>query len=336
MWVNTHQLAPVRCLGSAQHPLSTRIRATPKTDATNQKLLSQETTTSLTDRQLLSFERQGFCVTRQVVMREELQHAQEAVLDFVRTERLTALKQRIRVLCPKASDVGKITTETAAWKVLNRHAMEDVGFLQYFNIHRRCTLIHQLVANKAITSIAAQLLNAKKVRLYQDCVFYKEPGYAITNWHSDLRMAPLDTNSFVTAWIPFRDIQGTVKDSGLEFACGSHRDFALPFWHDLRGRDLTDRNYAKATTGAMQVGDVSWHHGWLLHRAGPQPVGTPPRIALAVCYFQDGARVLPRKKDPSVLKHMMHSEDEESYKDWLKDIRDGGVATHPLLPVVFP
>jgi ectoine hydroxylase-related dioxygenase (phytanoyl-CoA dioxygenase family) len=51
------------------------------------------------------------------------------------------------------------------------------------------------------------------VRL-QDCVFLKEPGYAETNWHSDLRMAPLDTNDFVTAWIPLRPVQRGEDDSG--------------------------------------------------------------------------------------------------------------------------
>lgn len=35
----------------------------------------------------------------------------------------------------------------------------------------------------------------------------------------------------------------------LVFAVGSHRDFALPFWHDLQGRDLADRGYQLQDTG---------------------------------------------------------------------------------------
>lgn len=35
----------------------------------------------------------------------------------------------------------------------------------------------------------------------------------------------------------------------LVFAVGSHRDFALPFWHDLQGRDLEDRGYQLQDTG---------------------------------------------------------------------------------------
>lgn len=114
------------------------------------------------------------------------------------------------------------------------------------------------VFSQALTGVAAQLLGVKRLRLYQDCLFRKEPGYSETNWHSDLRMAPFDTNHALTAWIPTRRIgaeppapaassQGSGRaggggkgrgrgsgldaaaeeDSGLMYAVGSHRDFAL-------------------------------------------------------------------------------------------------------------
>lgn len=50
----------------------------------------------------------------------------------------------------------------------------------------------------------------------------------------------------------------------------------------------------------MAVGDVSWHHGWTLHAAGAQPRGSPPRLALAVSYFADGARLHDPKRDKSL------------------------------------
>lgn len=85
----------------------------------------------------------------------------------------------------------------------------------------------------------------------------------------------------------------------------------------------------------MAVGDVSWHAGWTLHAAAPQPPNTPPRLALAVCFFADGARLLARKRDPSVHEGMLHDEDAESYGSWLGQVPDGGPAKHPLLPVVY-
>lgn len=63
-------------------------------------------------------------------------------------------------------------------------------------------------------------------------------------------MTPLDTSAYVTAWIPFRAVRGGTGDSGLVFAAGSHRDFALPFWHDLREMgDLEGRGYQLQSTG---------------------------------------------------------------------------------------
>jgi hypothetical protein len=64
-----------------------------------------------------------------------------------------------------------------------------------------------LVRDPRLAATAAALLGAPRLRLYQDCTFVKRPGFGATNWHSDLRMAPLDTNAFVTAWIPLRPIQ---------------------------------------------------------------------------------------------------------------------------------
>lgn len=87
--------------------------------------------------------------------------------------------------------------------------------------------------------------------------------------------------------------------------------------------------------GPMAVGDVSWHHGWCLHAAAPQPPKTPPRLALAVCFFADGAWVLARESDPSVHKDMLHDEDAESYGSWLGQVADGSVARHSQLPLVY-
>lgn len=88
--------------------------------------------------------------------------------------------------------------------------------------------------------------------------------------------------------------------------------------------------------GAMSVGDVSWHHGWTLHAAAPQLPGSSQRLALAVSFFADGAKLLARRSDPSVYEHMLHDEDAESYGCWLHDMKMGAVARHAMLPVVYP
>lgn len=84
----------------------------------------------------------------------------------------------------------------------------------------------------------------------------------------------------------------------------------------------------------MEVGDVSWHHGWLLHYAPPQPLKSAPRMALAVSYFADGARV----RGAAWSAEDCFLEDQESYADWLGPgpgkLQPGAVARHVLLPLV--
>lgn len=83
----------------------------------------------------------------------------------------------------------------------------------------------------------------------QDCIFLKRPGMSETNWHSDVRLTPLDTNDFLTFWIPLRPIRAQ-NDSALEFAQRSHRDMSALFWRDPGELDFSLRNYRLQNTGA--------------------------------------------------------------------------------------
>ena len=190
-----------------------------------------------------------------------------ALIRETRQRTLLAYKHRVSVLCPPgAVDVDAIQSEEEAMKAIARYSDEEVGFLQTFNIHRdnytagkrgedsstdaseRSEGIEECagyIMSRRLARIAAELLGADesegdRVRLYQSCVFVKPPGFGETNWHSDANMVPLDTNRFVTLWLPLRPLQE--DDAALVFASGSHRDFALPYWHTLEGmEDLESR-----------------------------------------------------------------------------------------------
>lgn len=289
--------------------------------------------TALNNTSLLKFERQGHLAIKGLLSKELISELSRQLSQVIDKQKLQALKHRIRVLCP-GQDGSQIRSTHQAERVLRRQATDELGFLQFFNTHRECAACRQVVTHPMLVAAAAQLLGVPRLRLYQDCVFLKLPGYAATNWHSDLRMAPLDCNAFVTAWIPLRPVRGE-EDSGLLFAQGSHRDFALPFWHDLRSLDLQGRGYPVVDMGPMAMGDVSFHHGWTLHSAGPLLPSAPQRVALAVSFFGDGARVLHRTQ-PSLRREMLQDEDAESYTDWLQQLPPGAPARHKLLPLVYP
>ncbi len=285
---------------------------------------------------LLAFERLGHFTQRGVLPADRASDLPAVVDHAYAGLRDAAIRQKLRVIVgPEAlAKAEAADPERGAAKLLARLPEGSVPFMQAFNVWRTSRSVAELARSPALAGVAAQLLGADdddRVRLYQDSLFVKRPGDGETHWHSDLAMAPLDTNQFVTAWIPLDPIpHADDGGSGLVFASGSHRDLAVHFWHSdpREPTDVSRRGYGEASGGELSVGDCTWHHGWLLHCAAPNH-GRQPRRAIAFSYFLDGARRLsrPRRKP--------HDEDSESYADWIGDVRPGQPARHRLLPVVW-
>jgi len=166
--------------------------------------------------------------------------------------------------------------------------------------------------------------------LYQTSAFVKEAGNAETRWHSDLNTAPFDTNHMVTFWIALTPVP-TFDEAPLEFATGSHRDFALPYWYSNEGmRNLDARNYPIKSHEPLLSGDATAHSGWVLHGSPPN-MSEERRCAFAITYVKSGARTL--SKDG--LRRQPDDEDMEGYREWISRIKPGQPAIHPALPIVY-
>lgn len=135
----------------------------------------------LSDSQLLSYERNGYLVTRQLLPADETTALRDAVHACVASQRLAALRQRVRVLCP-GIDPMSLADEAAALRALRHHGTDSVGFLQFFNLHNSSEVVRRVACGPRLAAAAAQLLGCRRVRLYQDAVFLKEPGFTETNW----------------------------------------------------------------------------------------------------------------------------------------------------------
>ncbi|GAX78851.1 hypothetical protein CEUSTIGMA_g6289.t1 [Chlamydomonas eustigma] len=285
------------------------------------------------DGQILKFERLGWIYAKDMISRKQFDILREEIKQHIEENMLEALKHRVRVLRPDIRDPA--STITSIEEARTALKGKDIGFLQFFNLHRTNEgMLRTLVLGRRFGGMASQLLDTPNVKVYQDSVFYKLPGYSETNWHSDLRMAPFDGNKMVTLWLPMRPICQSEQDSGLKFANGSHKDFSLPFWHNIMKTDLEGRGYEVESPATFEQCDGTWHHGWTLHCAGPQPQDSQPRAALAVTFIAGDMKVMNRK-DPSIRKEMLHDEDKESFEEWLRDVKPGAVAEHRLLPVTF-
>ncbi|CAE7528050.1 unnamed protein product, partial [Symbiodinium sp. CCMP2456] len=273
---------------------------------------------------MLDFERKGFLKMPQILAPEEVDSLSELVSATCRSEEcvLEALRHQIRVQYGAASATSCSDIAACRAKLRSLEKRGEISFLQYFNLHRHSGELRELALSPRFAFWASRLLGVPRVRLYQDALFEKRPGDGATDWHSDLGLAPFDTNSFVTIWLPLTSI--STKGSSLVYAISSHKDFALPFLGDV-DEDLSGR-YKLQRTGGLLPGDATAHHGWTLHSAAGIPKTAPPRLAWTLGFVADGACL--RRGELEL------GEDAVSYEAWAKELGPGARVEHPMVPLL--
>lgn len=288
----------------------------------------------ISDKDCLNFMRNGHIFLPGVVDKRNIpviENLRNDIAEIFTTDneiKLAAYRHKARV------SLGRLDSDSMSLeeceKELSKIDSEDIPFMQVFNIWRNSQSARNIALSPILGKIAADLLGVDSVRLYQDSIFMKRPGDGPTMWHSDLNMCPFDTNDFVTCWIPLQEVPSEEDGgSGLTFASGSHRDFALAYWNDIESADFSDR-YDVKTYNGYKVGDCSFHHGWCLHSA-PGNSLSETRYAYSISFVVDGAPIL---REEGHIRYP-DNEDYQSYADWIEDIGWGGHADHPLIPVVY-
>ncbi len=199
------------------------------------------------------------------------------------------------------------------------------AFLQVMNLWAESPGVREFVFGKRLASVAAQLLRTTGVRLYHDQALYKEAGGGITPWHADQYYWPVDSDRTVTAWVPLQD---TPVDMGpLIFSAKSHR---LQLGRDLEISDESEKTLKDALesfsvdSSAYDMGDVSFHSGWIFHRAGANSTDQP-REVMTVIYMDKDIRLIPPK-------NKNHSQDMER---WMPGLQAGDRLASHLNPVLY-
>lgn len=203
------------------------------------------------------------------------------------------------------------------------------AFLQSFNLWRVDPAIARFVLAPRFARVAAELLGVDGVRLYHDQALCKEPGGGRTPWHQDQFYWPLDTDRTITMWMPLVDVPAEV--GSMTFVTGSHH------MGDLRGKRISDASDAEFsrlieerglptdTHGAMSAGDATFHNGWTIHSAGPNPSGML-RTVMTVIYMAEGTRVVPETSG---------DEQEFDRKIWLGGAAAGSLIDGDLNPLIW-
>ncbi|CAE7524151.1 unnamed protein product [Symbiodinium microadriaticum] len=325
---------------------------------------------------MLDFERKGFLKMPQILAPEEVDSLSELVSATCRSEEcvLEALRHQIRVQYGAASATSCWDIAACRAKLRSLERRGEISFLQYFNLHRHSGELRELALSPRFAFWASRLLGVPRVRLYQDALFEKRPGDGATDWHSDLGLAPFDTNSFVTIWLPLTSI--SMKGSSLVYAISSHKDFvpapgvqvsrkrheslvkarkrgmsphswiaaeALPFLGDV-DEDLSGRyKLQRLELGSRHFGD------FFVGIWSPGTGGLVPGDATAHHgWTLHSAAGIPKTAPPRLAwtlgfvadgarlrrGELELGEDAVSYEAWAKELGPGARVEHPMVPLL--
>jgi ectoine hydroxylase-related dioxygenase (phytanoyl-CoA dioxygenase family) len=261
-----------------------------------------ETPYPLTQAQIAFYEQQRFIKLKQVLNAETIAFFNEVISEQVgvMNQEQTALEER--------STYGK-------------------AFLQLFNLWRENELIKELVFSKRLGQLASELMQVNGVRLYHDQALFKEAGGGITPWHADQYYWPLSSDKTVTAWIP---LQATPLEMGpLEFSAGSH---VIVEGRELEIGDESEEIIQKTlritdfhhVIEAFDIGEISFHSGWIFHRAGAN-ITDQMRKVMTVIYMD---------KD-MLLKAPDNANQENDWKTWCPGAQIGAVIQTPLNELIY-
>ncbi len=175
------------------------------------------------------------------------------------------------------------------------------AFIQVINLWRHCDQVRTFVFQRRLARIAAELMEVSGVRLYHDQSLFKEAGGGITPWHADQQYWPLASPKTITAWIP---LQAVSPDMGpLAFAAGSQLDQRfrhLAISDDSERLIQTAMNGYPLDAGPFELGEVSFHSGWMYHRAPPNQT-LKTRGVMTIIYMDQNMRL----KEPE-SKHQVN------------------------------
>jgi ectoine hydroxylase-related dioxygenase (phytanoyl-CoA dioxygenase family) len=212
-------------------------------------------------------------------------------------------------------------------KPLDQRDTYGKAFLQIFNLWRQDEYIKDFVFSKRLVKIAADLMQTEGVRMYHDQALYKEAGGGFTPWHADQYYWPLSNDNTVTIWMP---LQATPLEMGpLEF---SAKSFQLQDGRTLKISDDSENIILKKLTindfeqviEPFDLGEVSFHSGWVFHRAGAN-LTDKMREVMTIIYMDKDMR----------LKQPTNANQQADWDTWCPNAVVGEVIDSPINPVLY-
>lgn len=235
---------------------------------------------TLTDDQIHVFDRDGVICLRQAVSREWLGRIEAAIERDIAT--------------PGPFFHGYKSEGSSAQFHGNMRLWEnDPDFADY-------------CLHSPLPGLAARLMRSRKVNLFYDQLFVKEPGsVSPTRWHNDQPYWPIRGRQVMSFWLAVDLVDNT--SGALSFIRGSHdwgrwfqpEPFAPgaasyernPDYEPIPDFDAEIENL-DLLTWEMQPGDILAFYGLAVHGGGPNAHANRRRRGYTVRYCGDDARYL--------------------------------------------
>jgi ectoine hydroxylase-related dioxygenase (phytanoyl-CoA dioxygenase family) len=254
----------------------------------------------------------------------------QAQIAFYGQHRFIKLKQVLNA--ETIAFFNEVISEQVAVMNHEQSALEErstygKAFLQLFNLWREHDLIKELVFSRRLGQLASELMQVNGVRLYHDQALFKEAGGGITPWHADQYYWPLSSDKTVTAWIP---LQATPLEMGpLEFSAGSH---VIVEGRELEIGDESEDKIQKTlrvtdfehVIEAFDIGEISFHSGWIFHRAGANTTQDMRKVMTIIYMDKD-----------MLLKQPDNANQENDWKTWCPGAQIGAVIQTPLNELIY-
>ncbi len=177
---------------------------------------------------------------------------------------------------------------------------------QLNHLHVVCPYVNELVRNSVVID-AVEAILGPDILVWGVSLFLKpshSPGYV--SWHQDLTYWGLSNDQEVSAWFALGPV---TRDNGcMRFIPGSHKLGQIEHRDTINESNILTRGQhadldideSSAVYVELEAGQVSLHHGHLLHASGPNNTGQP-RIGLSVNYLSTSVRQSVAKTDFAML-----------------------------------
>ena len=160
----------------------------------------------------------------------------------------------------------------------------------FINLHAVFGWADELIRHPRLVGIAQAVLGPD-LFVWKTKAFVKFQGNAHVPWHQDLPHWNLEPAHAITVWVALSDVtldNGCVRvvpgthHAGSRAAVGADDDSSL-LSAGLRF-DVTDDEAARAEPMLLRAGEVSVHHGMVVHGSGPNTTDEP-RAGIALIYM---------------------------------------------------